>query len=35
MTFHYYLKTSETINSDPVKIKIKKTENHNLEPFQL
>ena len=22
-------------NSDPLKIKIKKTENHNLEPFQL
>ena len=22
-------------NSDPLKIKTKKTENHNLEPFQL
>jgi hypothetical protein len=22
-------------NSDPLKIKLKKTENHNLEPFQL
>jgi hypothetical protein len=22
-------------NSDPLKLKIKKTENHNLEPFQL
>jgi hypothetical protein len=22
-------------NSDPLKIKIQKTENHNLEPFQL
>jgi hypothetical protein len=22
-------------NSDPLKIKIKKTQNHNLEPFQL
>jgi hypothetical protein len=22
-------------NSDPLKIKIKKTESHNLEPFQL
>jgi hypothetical protein len=30
MTFYCYLKTS-----DPLKIKIKKTENHNLEPFQL
>jgi hypothetical protein len=37
VTFHCYLKTSDPINvrpknSDPLKIK---TENHNLEPFQL
>ena len=40
MTFHCYLKTSDPNklrpeNSDPIKIKTKKTENHNLEPFQL
>jgi hypothetical protein len=44
MTYHCYLKTSDPINSDPktqtrklrpTKKKNKKTENHNLEPFQL
>jgi hypothetical protein len=40
MTFNCYLKTSDPINSDPKtqthkKYKNKKTENHNLEPFQL
>ena len=40
MTFYCYLKTSDPINSDPKtsdpqKIKLKKTENHNLELFQL